>query len=143
MSAVGASNQEFRFARREANSSVNVHLATIGTEGIVTNGKKVATGYEFLYMIRGQVEANGDVSIGTGFTASKIVTGIYQINFNPPFSNWPIVVATQRGPEASNTRDNALIVGIGYEWAKIKVGDDSGVARDRPFNFIAVGPRTT
>src|SRR5579872_5600748 len=140
----GGSDREFAFCRMEAGSNTGIDLVKMGRDGIVVyNGKKVATGHEFLYIIRGKVNANGSVGAGSGFTASKISTGYYQITFSSAFSSLPIAVATQYLPSTSDTRDNAVIVDLATSLIKVKVGTGGGAVADRDFTFIAVGPRTT
>lgn len=105
-------------------------------------------GVENLRLIRGTVGANGNPMAGTGFSANKLSTGLYEVGFINSFNSPPSVVATQQYPESNNfadsggnTRDNCVIIGVSNEKFRIKCGDRNGDAQDRRFHFIVMGPR--
>ncbi len=111
----------------------------------------VASCAETLQMIRGTVKSDGTALPGTsfkGFTVTKNSTGIYMIIFDAAFSFVPTVVATQQYPDnndfnltSGDTKDNAVVVGISTTKCLIKCGRADGMADDRRFHFIAIGPR--
>ena len=96
-------------------------------------------------IIRGSVNADGTIEGGSGFDVTRTQTGIYYIDFNPPFNNFPTIVATQNHPnwndftDEARTTDNVVIVGLAENKAMLKTGDSNGDAKDRNFCFIAIG----
>ena len=96
-------------------------------------------------IVRGSVSADGTIVGGSGFICSRTNNGIYIINFNERFNNFPTIVATQNYPNwekfdyAGDPRDNAVIVGLNENQAMIKTGNNKGHAEDRNFCFIAIG----
>ena len=96
--------------------------------------------------ISGSVQPDGTVKAGTGFTVLRQSPGDYSINFNTPFNQRPVVVATQRHPHTDDfnqyggdTRDNLVIIAVSNSKCKLKVGNGDGKVCDRAFEFIAIG----
>lgn len=57
------------------------------------NFNALVTEVNSLSHIWGQVDATGAVVEGTGFTSSRLNTGVYQITYDTPFSDVAIPVA--------------------------------------------------
>jgi hypothetical protein len=96
-------------------------------------------------IITGNVNSNGTVFTGNGFTVQRTTTGAYTVNFNRPFMGRPAVALTQNFGgfddfgNGGNTRDNALMNGIQSTRFRAILGDGGGSRSDRNFSFIAVG----
>ncbi len=112
----------------------------------------------------GDIKADGTIPAGSSnFSVTKAGTGLYDITFSPAFTTVPTVVAMQIWPwgEGSGppsppsikstgsitstgmmTTDNAVVVGITPSQCRIKTGNGTGDATDRPFSFLAYGPTT-
>jgi hypothetical protein len=111
---------------------------------LVVNSLPVGTGHESIRMIRGVINANGTIAQGTGFTVSKVGTGLYDISFSNGFPGLPSVVATQwyfGNGTGGDTRDNAVVVSVSNSSTRIKTGGGDGAASDRVFGFIVMGQR--
>jgi hypothetical protein len=101
---------------------------------------------EPLRMLRGTVDASGTIRAGLGFSIAHIGTGVYDINFDVPFTGLPSVSVTQIFPDLSflppgKTTDNAVINGISASKVRVATGRDNGDLDDRSFSFIIMGPR--
>jgi hypothetical protein len=113
---------------------------------VKVSGLYAAVASERLVMVRGIVHPDGKVANGAGYTVKRVNTGLYDVSFLTSFSDPPSVVATQiydftPNGGGGNTRDNAVVVYIGPDRARIKTGDGDGGAANRWFAFIAMGPR--
>ncbi|KGE89269.1 MAG: hypothetical protein ACE362_26435 [Phaeodactylibacter xiamenensis] len=102
------------------------------------NGKPVTVGDEKLRIIRGSVNANGTIEIGSGFTVNlNSNTGVYTITFNSAFSSRPVVTVSGAAPLNLPAVDfmtpNSFRV---QNWQP-----NVGWGGQAPFFFIAVGPR--
>jgi hypothetical protein len=96
---------------------------------------------ENLRIVRGKVNAAGNVVFGSGFTAVRASTGVYNITFSPAFPSgqWPIVTASA---ESNGTVARFAMVNTPtHISAPIRIVNGSGTAADDDFYFIAVGPR--
>jgi hypothetical protein len=94
---------------------------------------------ENLRFIRGKVLSAGSVSYGTGFTVSKISTGVYSISFTTGFTATPVVTASA---ESNGTVARfAMVNGPTTLACWVRIVNGSGSAADCDFYFIAVGPR--
>jgi hypothetical protein len=91
-------------------------------------------GEENLRIIRGNVNANGSISLGSGFTVTHTSSGDYTINFTAPFAGSPTVIATPVN------RLHATISTTSTSSVRIFTSD-GGSSSDDFFQFIAVGPR--
>jgi hypothetical protein len=102
-------------------------------------------GVENLRMVRGTVRSDGMVVDGNGFTVAHVGgSGVYTISFVPVFLRAPSGSVTQvyfNGGAGGDTRDNAVIIEIALQYAKLKTGDSTGNAADRDFTFFFAGPR--
>gem|GEM_PF-4884528 len=76
-----------------------------------------------------------------------VTTGVYDIVFpHGHFTQPPTIVVTPAynggygaADFGGDTRDNAVIVWVGKEKARIKTGSNNGKAEDKDFFFIAIG----
>ena len=94
-----------------------------------------------LRIIRGKVSAAGSVSFGTGFTAVRASTGVYNITYSTQFPSgqWPVVTASA---ESNGTVARFAMVNTPtHIAATIRIVNGSGTAADADFYFIAVGTR--
>ena len=101
-------------------------------------------GEENLRIIRGAIDASGNIDAGSGFTVSlDLNTEEYCIGFNTPFSGLPVVTAVTHPTSESLFVGNdsfAEIAAISTVRVCIVLRKD-GNNIDSPFHFIAVGPR--
>ena len=127
------------FSIVNARTGGNIELTPFGG-GKVTIGSHFATaGDENLRIIRGTVNANGTLNRGTGFSVSG-TSGDYLITFTTPFSAPPSMMVTwEYGIGA--TPLFAAANNVGTSTAGVVLQDSSGLVRNGPFHFIAVGPR--
>jgi hypothetical protein len=95
-------------------------------------------GEENLRIIRGVINFNGSVIVGSGFQVSHPSTGLYIITFNTPFAGGPAVTATS---DFAFSPSWANIDGATSNTVNIKISDESGNPLDFAFHFIAIGPR--
>jgi hypothetical protein len=97
-------------------------------------------GMEDLRLVRGQIDGNGTLVRGTGFTVSRASEGIYDITFAPPFSGIPTISGSA-----------ALFLGtprwvfwaegfVTASTARVYVLDNDGVT-DSDFSICVIGPR--
>lgn len=115
---------------------------------LLVNGALYApAAQERLRMIRGNVQQNGAIENGLGFTVTKVGKGQYQINFTPAFASRPSASVTQVFQDftdfnaGGDTRDNAVIVGMDNTRMVVRTGDNAGKSSDRDFSFVVMGPR--
>jgi hypothetical protein len=101
-----------------------------------------------LRMIWGNVNDNGSLANGEGFTVSRIAAGRYQINFSPAFLSRPTVVVTKvyqtfefDAGTAVEPRQNAVVDQLTSTFVIIATANDAGDLEDSNFCFMAVGPR--
>jgi hypothetical protein len=98
-----------------------------------TNAIRCTVGDLGLRIIRGNVNSNSTITQGSGFTMSKLVTGVYNINFTTPFT---II------PSLSFIPYTVLMTGIGNittTFAQIYMTTTAGVFTDSGFTFILIG----
>ena len=101
-------------------------------------------GAENLRLVRGTVSSGGGITAGSGFSVSRYKTGYYRITFTPQFPGPPSVAVTQifgSFGSGGNTLDNAVLTQITSTQCEVQVGNSSGVASNRAFSFVAIGPR--
>jgi len=101
---------------------------------------------EPLRILRGTVDGSSSILAGTGFSIAHLGTGVYDINFDAPFTGLPSVSVTQVYPDINfappgRTTDNAVINGISATRVRVATGRDNGDLSDRSFSFIIMGPR--
>lgn len=96
-------------------------------------------------MIHGNVNSNGTKQTGYDFQVQRLGKGIYEITFSVPFPTVPTLLVTQNYRSwddftygGGSTLDNAVVIAVSEEKAKIKTGGDKGAAGDRNFSFLAI-----
>ena len=110
---------------------------------IKSNGKPVPVGEENLRIIRGSVNTDGTIALGTGFSITSATPGFaaWQVNFSTPFSATPTVLVSDY---LSNDGFHAVVVGSDPATANsfrcYYTMFNNNPAR-RGFSFIAIGPR--
>lgn len=85
-------------------------------------------------VIAGAVKANGELESGTGFTVSKVSTGIYKIILTTEPATTPVPVATIRSERAA-----VYISAIALSKTEIRVGCSNVTtfaAEDAAFTFM-------
>ena len=97
-------------------------------------------GGENLRIIRGKVNAAGSVVFGSGFTAVRASTGVYNISYSTQFPSgqWPVITASA---ESNGAARFAMINTPTHIAAVIRIVNGSGTVVDADFYFIAVGVR--
>ena len=104
---------------------------------VMINATNYAVGSaENLRIIRGQVNYNGTIAAGSGFTVSHLGTGVYVVTFQTAFASPPVITST-----AINNSADTVTAQIGTMSAtSFAVGThDNGLASDQAFTFIAIG----
>ncbi|WP_103866682.1 hypothetical protein [Aquimarina sp. I32.4] len=99
-------------------------------------------GEESLRMMRGNINPNGSIAQGTGFTITKIGTGRYRINFSTAFTGIPSLTATA-GDLNGVLDDNIVDISqISTSQCTVSTLDSNGnFFEDSFFSFIVLGPR--
>lgn len=110
---------------------------------------RAAGSVENLRIVRGSINFDGSVILGTGFTVTHPGVGQYQISFSPAFAHPPTVTCTALNSIGNRPR----VVSMNNVWSASSVtlytsdiqadfaAGKNGNFEDQPFNFIAVGPR--
>ncbi|MBS0190767.1 MAG: hypothetical protein U0573_02600 [Phycisphaerales bacterium] len=117
----------------------NVRFGDSGEyDAIGANAEKIS-------VIRGSVNLNGTVRLGTGFTATRQALGVYRINWTatPGFSDAPSVVATAYLSPAPVVVwvSGSQINSDGSGFVDLRTAGLSGVLTDTAFSFTLTGPR--
>lgn len=105
---------------------------------------KAPAGTENLRIIRGIINPNGTKYNGNGYQCSHPLTGVYQITFDEPFADQPVVTATATLDGAGTLRGRVA------QWQNVQNGSvaiaivntlGGGEVVDQSFSFIAIGAR--
>lgn len=134
--------------------------AALHVQGALRLGQLFAAGgYENVRIIAGRLTGFGVqrsmVLSGPGYSITRVLKagitteykpGVFQINFNEPFTSTPTVIVTQEWGDASavdnvSTLDNCVIIATERTHCLVKCGGSGGVAEDRRFHFVVIGPR--
>lgn len=99
---------------------------------------RAAAGNENLRIIRGQINSNGTIAQGTGFTVNRIGPGNYSITYNEPFADFATVTVSAGATPSVIVGQVASPSTIGVT-ASFRTA--AGAAADVNFFFIAVGAR--
>jgi hypothetical protein len=103
-------------------------------------------GTENLRLIIGHVDADGTKLSGNGFDSESSNTGIYRVDFRPPFSTPPAVVASVSNASGSDNVITITAMEADYFTASttdveqggtLNIGNEQNTA----FTFIAIGKR--
>lgn len=90
--------------------------------------------------IFGNVNKDGNVTSGTGFTSAKSATGQYTITFTTAFTGMPSFIATLTSDTAKGDQNNNFInVNPGQQVTTVYTVDSNEKGEDSPFSFIAIG----
>ncbi len=100
-----------------------------------------ATGSENLRIIRGKISSTGSVISGSGFTASRIGTGIYSITFSPNYPSGQAPIITASAESNGSVARFAMVNGPTHIATWVRIVNGSGTAADADFYFIAAGAR--
>ncbi|HZS06038.1 MAG TPA: hypothetical protein VFD58_14460 [Blastocatellia bacterium] len=110
-----------------------------------SGGSRATSSEENLRIVRGTVDANGNILAGTGFSVVHNNDGVYYIQFNTSFAAPPGITVTVGQDIAEypssdyvtgSTAKVVLLGEIPYPfWISTYVGVDT------TFHFIAIGPR--
>lgn len=99
-------------------------------------------------LIYGNVNMDGTVRSGTGFTAQRTATGTYRLVFDAPFDHPPALVLTSHanlwqdfGGGGREIRTFCQVVASDESQCKVVIGGVGGVPANRNFSFIAAGDR--
>jgi hypothetical protein len=99
-------------------------------------------GEENLRIVRGTVNNNGTIVVGSGFTVTMPNNNnpgaYYLITFNTPFSGVPSVVV---GFAAPYDQDAFSSYNVNTNSFNVAMANNNGDWYEGPFSFIAVGPR--
>lgn len=114
-----------------------------GTATLKVNDKPVPVGEESLRIIRGSVNADGTIALGSGFNIQGATPGFaaWQVNFTPPFSATPTVLVSDY---LSTDGYHAVVVGSEPATAnsfRCYYTMFNNNPTRRGFSFIAIGPR--
>ncbi len=108
----------------------------------VSTGNDAVKGGEILRMIRGNINPNGSIAQGAGFTITKIGTGRYTINFTSAFIGIPSLTATA-GDLTGVLDDNIVDISqiSATQCTVSTIDSNSYTFEDSYFSFIVVGNR--
>lgn len=101
--------------------------------------------------IYGYVDSDGTILKGSGFKTVHDDTGVYTLMFDNAsdgsdiFNDTPVVVVSQvytgeMSYGGGDVTDNALVIALAIDRAKILTGNKNDNHQNRQFTFIAVGP---
>jgi hypothetical protein len=91
---------------------------------------------ENVRVVRGVINAAGNILAGQGFTVTRTAAGSYTVTFTASFIAFPTVtVSAQAGIPRMATTTN-----VGQTQAQVRTFDGGGLLVDTQFHFIAVGP---
>lgn len=97
---------------------------------------------ENLRIVRGVVNGNGSIIVGSGFTVSHGTEGQYTITFATPFTGPPAFTATANDFGLGDTQ---VVSTVGVTSTTVgvftKTAGITGGTTDMTFHFIAIGPR--
>lgn len=119
--------------------------ATIGSVGgtatLKVNDKPVPVAEENLRIIRGSVNADGTIALGTGFSITSATPGFaaWQVNFSTPFSGTPTVLVSDYNSQDGFHAVVADPANANSFRCYYTMFNNNPTRRG--FSFIAIGPR--
>jgi len=119
--------------------------ATIGSAGgtatLKVNDKPVPVAEENLRIIRGSVNADGTIALGTGFSITSATPGFaaWQVNFSTPFSGTPTVLVSDYNSQDGFHAVVADPANANSFRCYYTMFNNNPTRRG--FSFIAIGPR--
>jgi hypothetical protein len=136
-----------------ANGNVAINVANVGVANFTAGGREtlgnepVPTATQHVRIVRAIVGGSGNIISGGGFSVSRANTGVYDLTFNPGFTDKPAISCT-------NLHPNPGAQGSGYAHClpshpdnisnnsfRIIITDGNGTNRDWPFSIIVIGAR--
>lgn len=132
ISAQNAGTEKFSVDGSGTVIASNVKLGTAQSNAVGAD--------ENLRIVRGTVDALGNILAGSGFVVMHSAsTGIYQINFSTQFNAAaPSVVVN---PYSTVTATFASVTSSLSDHFIVQTGDNNGTPHEEGFSFIAIGPR--
>jgi hypothetical protein len=100
----------------------------------------VPAGEEKLRLLRGNVDGDGTIDDGTGFSVTRLEEGIYRITFSEGFRGTPSLTVTPKRPFSDQNRA-AHILGVNFDDATIDFRFSDGEHTDSDFSFCVIGRR--
>lgn len=121
----------------------NAKLDVRGDIRLGASGQLRATSSEEnLRIVRGVVNGNGSIIVGSGFTVSHLSEGQYRVTFSTPFTGPPAFTATA---DSNGLGDVQVAMTAGATSTNVviftKTAGITGGSTDMAFHFIAIGPR--
>ena len=112
-----------------------------GTATLKVNDKPVPVGEENLRIIRGSVNADGTIALGTGFSVASATPGFaaWQVNFSTPFSATPTVLVSDYNSQDGFHAVVADPANANSFRCYYTMYNNNPTRRG--FSFIAIGPR--
>jgi len=96
-------------------------------------------------IICGNVNADGSRKSGYDFDVTREKEGIYRITFKVPFPTVPALFVSlvfagwdSADNDGGSTLDNAVVILVKQNMAKIKTGKSDGSPCDNAFSFLAI-----
>jgi hypothetical protein len=129
----GATGIQFRNATKGLVSTVTAVFA-LRDEPLLSLTFPAA---ETVSAIEGNINSDGSIASGTGFTVTKGAAGIYTVNFTVAFSVAPVVVATASGSARVMSLQSPATVGQVILEQRSVLG---GAFGDGSFGFYAIIP---
>ncbi len=121
-------------------------LAKLDVRGDIRLGAsgqlRAASGEENLRIIRGTLNKDGTILLGSGFSVARPDNATYDIHFDTPFAATPTVTATVERTGCVRCSLTAMTDGAFAD--RIRILTFNGLTEDwedMAFHFIAIGPR--
>jgi hypothetical protein len=101
---------------------------------------QATAGDENLRLLRGDIDGNGTVLSGSGFSVIRFTEGVYDITFSPAFSGVPTVIPFADRPVSGQMRFTDVAAPTS-SWVRIIVWNESDDLTDSDFSICVIGPR--
>jgi hypothetical protein len=101
---------------------------------------QAAAGTENLRLIRGDVDGNGTILLGSGFAVNRVADGIYDITF-ASFAGVPTVTVTVTHVPHSVRYGYSRLEERTPSFVRIKCVENDGAGINSDFSFCVIGPR--
>jgi hypothetical protein len=108
-----------------------------------TSGQYSALGgQEDLRLLRGDIDGNGTIMRGAGFTVSRFTTGVYDITFSPAFSGIPTITALAQQVVGDERRWPSVNLDlVTASSARIIMFSEGNGFFNSDFSICVIGPR--
>ena len=98
-------------------------------------------GHEDLRVLRGDIDGDGTILRGDGFSVNRVQEGRYAITFTPPFSGIPTITASTE-TQVSNIRWVFVdLWNLSGQTADLSVLNLNGAPTNSKFSICVIGPR--